>query len=653
MCGILGIYDLAPVEGFKGRCADSLQRIHYRGPDDEGMLFLKPDGSDWNHTGPCIFMGHKRLSIIDLSASGHQPMPNEDQSIWVVFNGEIYNYLELRNVLLKCGHVFISKTDTEILLHGYEQWGVGVLEKLRGMFAFCLYDVRKRQFFLARDRMGQKPLVYAREKGFFGFSSELKALFDYPARNKSVSHKAIHYFLTYQYIPDRMTIFEQVHKLLPAHYALFDINGNNLYQKRYWKPQFFFQRGSPSNRTRKKHREELDALLKESVALRLRSDVPLGIFLSGGVDSSAMAAYAALQLQESPKTFSISFEEQAYDESRFAKEVADGLKCDHHDYTVKSDGLSLLPRLVWLYNEPFGDSSAIPTYLVSRVTSEHVKVALSGDGGDEVFLGYNRYLLYIALKNMANIFKVVPVKAFQALALTLSKQSFMGRYPGMLYNFFSRTRAGETLKYSTYVSILSNHLKERLYTPSFSRRVHSWDALNFVDEPFSDLSRKSVKQAFSQTDYLSYLPGDILTKVDIASMANSLECRSPLLDHKLVEFAAQLHPSEKLTFLKGKKILKKVLTNRLPSVILKRRKMGFGVPIREWFYEKKWKTLLNNILLDRQALQRDYFKGEAIEALIREHTREGRDRSAVLWQLLVLELWHRTFLSDHPGPITF
>ena len=371
------------------------------------------------------------------------------------------------------------------------------------------------------------------------------------------------------------------------------------------------------------------------------------------VDSSAIAAYAALQLQEPPKTFSISFEEQAYDESRFAKQVADYLKCDHHDYTVQSDGLSLLPRLVWFYNEPFGDSSAIPTYLVSRVTSKHVKVVLSGDGGDEVFLGYNRYLLYISLKNMAKIFKIVPVKSFQALALALSKQPFTGRYPEMLYNFFSRTRSGETLKYSTYVSILNNPLKERIYTAPFFQNVHSWNALDFVDTPFSRLSRKSDKQAFSQTDYLSYLPGDILTKVDIASMANSLECRSPFLDHKLVEFAARLHPSEKLDYLKGKRILKRALADKLPPGILKRRKMGFGVPLREWFYEKKWKDILKGILLDRQALQRGYFKGEAVEELIREHTLKGRDRSAILWQLLVLELWHRTFLSEHPGPVTF
>jgi len=653
MCGILGIYDAAPSDNFQDRCVNYLRRIHYRGPDDEGALFLNPNGDAWDHRRAGVFLGHKRLSIIDLSSSGHQPMPNEDKSVWVVFNGEIYNYLEIREELLKSGHRFISETDTEILLHGYEQWGFGVLDRLRGMFAFCIYDTQKRRFFLARDRMGQKPLVYTCKKDFFGFSSELKSLYSYPDLNRSVSAKAIHYFLTYQYIPGDMTIFEDIHKLLPAHYAVFNIEGNKFYQRRYWKPQFFFPGNFPTRRSRKKHLEELDALLTESVALRLRSDVPLGVFLSGGVDSSAITAYAALQLPEPPKTFSISFKEQAYDESIFARQVADHLKCNHHEYGVASEGLELLPDLVWFYNEPFGDSSAIPTYQVSRVTSEHVKVVLSGDGGDEVFLGYNRYLLYVTLKNILTVFKVFPVKTFQALALILSKPSFTGRVPGMLYNFFSRARSGEMLKYSTYISTLDNPLKETIYTPSFSHCVHPWNARDYVDETFRDFSEKNLKQAFSMTDFLSYLPGDILTKVDIASMANSLECRSPFLDHKLVEFAVRLHPSEKLAFLKGKRILKKVLANRIPAVILKRRKMGFGVPLREWFREKKWKETLNNVLLDRQALQRGYFRGEAIEGLIQEHTEGKRDRSAVLWQLLVLELWHRTYLSDDPGPVTF
>ena len=653
MCGILGFYDLKPDEDFIPVCRNLLQRMHYRGPDDEGNLFLDPHGKNWKGEGPGIYLGHKRLSIIDLSESGHQPMSNEDDSLWVVFNGEIYNYLEVREELLKKGHRFKSMTDTEVLLHGYETWGVELLERLRGMFAFCIYDVKRRRFFLARDRMGQKPLVFSRGNGFFGFSSELKSLYTYPKIKTEISPKAIHYFLTYQYVPHRHTIFKDISKLPPAYYALYDLESNSLQQRKYWQPTFFVPGESADKQGQKGHREELEALISDSVRLRLRSDVPLGVFLSGGVDSSAMAYFASHQLTGSLDTFSISFEEQEFDESRYALMVAKSLGTHHHPFTVRSEGLKLLPELVWYYNEPFGDSSMIPTYYVSKVTSEHVKVVLSGDGGDEVFLGYNRYLLYITLSKIYNILKILPVGVIKAVFKSLSRYKQLRRYPIMLYNFFSRVESKEILNYANYVTILHDKLKEELYTSSFKEVARPQKAMNLIDRLFNMISTRDIREAFSRVDFLTYLPGDILTKVDIASMANSLECRSPFLDHKIVEFAGRLDPGEKLSLFRGKKILKEILKDKIPKEILRRPKMGFGVPISRWFREEKWAGFLKGILLDPAHIRRGFFKPETIQRLIDEHIQGTYDRSSILWQLLVLELWHQTFLQKEPKPVTF
>ncbi len=643
MCGFLGLYDSRPVEGFERRCGDYLQRIHYRGPDDEGALFLTPGGQVWKGRGPCFFLGHKRLSIIDLSASGRQPMMNEDATLWIVFNGEIYNYREIRDTLVKKGHRFRSQTDTEVILHGYETWGIDILDRLRGMFAFGIFDTRKREVLIARDRMGQKPLVYAKRPGLFAFSSELKALYSYPRLKTEISPRSIHYFLTYQYIPHKHTIFKDIYKLLPAHYAIYHIESGSFTRKRYWQPTFNFRDNPLSKREEKKHVEELESLLKESVRLRLRSDVPLGVFLSGGVDSSAITYFATRLLPAAPKTFSISFEEQAFDESSYALEVARALKTDHHAYTVRSQGLLTLPRLVWLYNEPFGDSSMIPTYYVSKVTAENVKVVLSGDGGDEVFLGYNRYRLYTALKGLQQTMKHIPISLLRAFFHALSRTRLLGKYPVMLENFFSRVQTDEALNYSLYVIMIHDRIKDELYTPAFREVAVPRKAMDLVDKLFHHVSRKDLKQAFSYTDFLTYLPGDILAKVDIASMANSLECRSPFLDHKIVEFTCRLPSREKLHFTRGKRILKRCLRDKLPRRILKRRKMGFGVPIGRWFREDKWASLLREILLSPSQKNRGYFKQDALERMIEEHVSGAYDRSAMLWQLLVLELWHRTF----------
>jgi len=652
MCGILGIYDANPETGFRDQCHVLLRRIRYRGPDDEGTFFIEPGGTPWKGRGPCVFLGHRRLSIIDLSPLGRQPMSNEDGSLWIVFNGEIYNYLEIREDLLKKGHVFRSRSDTEVLLHGYESWGAEILGKLRGMFAFCLYDTRNRLFFLARDRMGQKPLVFSRGDDFFGFASELKSLYTYPRVRREISPRAIHFFLTYQYIPHRQTIFRNISKLPPASYALYNVSTGAFRQEKYWSPSFFMTEEAVSRTEKRRHVEELDVLLSESVRLRLRSDVPLGVFLSGGVDSSAMAYYAGRELGQPPETFSISFEEREFDESRYANLVAKALGTKHHSFTVKAEGLNLLPDLVWFYNEPFGDSSMIPTYTVSKVTAQHVKVVLSGDGGDEVFLGYNRYLLYTTMEKMYKILKILPVDTMRFFFGFLARHRVFGRYPGMLHNFFSRVGSQEILNYANYVTIIHDRLKAELYTPSFRETARPGKAMDLVDRLFDALRAQDVRQAFSRVDFQTYLPGDILTKVDIASMANSLECRSPFLDHRVVEFACRLSPGEKLYFFKGKRILKDVMKGKIPDEILKRHKMGFGVPISRWFREEKWARHLREILLDPAHLKRGYFRREAITRLIDEHVQGLFDRSAILWQLLVLELWHQTFLKDEPTPVT-
>ena len=522
MCGIFGIYDKRKTYT-EAEIRKSTQTLTHRGPDDEGYLIQPP-----------VFFGHRRLSIIDV-ATGHQPISNEDNSIWITFNGEIYNYAKLRQELIKSGHKFKTNSDTETLIHLYEEFGEGFIERLRGMFSFALWDSKEDKIILARDRLGQKPLFYSFENGRLIFASEMKAILSTPGFQKSINNEALMLYLSYQYVPAPYSIFNEISKLEPAHYLVIQ-NGEFKKYERYWKPEF-----SPkTDLTFKEASEQLVTLTKEAVQLRMISEVPLGAFLSGGIDSSIIVALMS-ELSDRPvKTFSIGFNEPGYDELNYARMIAERYKTEHHEFVVTPNAEEIFDDLVYYYNEPYADSSAIPTYYVSKLTREYVTVALNGDGGDESFGGYRRYVaagLYDKLysypqfiRSIMMLFgKVLPTSKERGSRLSRTKKFFnlMKKQPQDAYKYLVAHFNDDMLKNLLQKKYFTNTLKE--FTSSTLNR-HYEDI---------DIGIEFIERTM-YTDQMTYLPNDLLVKVDIAGMIHSLECRSPFLDHKVLEFAAKI-----------------------------------------------------------------------------------------------------------------
>ncbi len=625
MCGIWGIITNEDVSVTAFEEAGKI--LNHRGPDDSGIWI-----SENNHVG----LGHRRLSIIDLSTKAHQPMSNEDDSVWITYNGEIYNFKEIRLILEKKGHVFKSHSDTEVIIHAYEEWGEECLSRLSGMFAFALWDKRKQLLFLAKDRIGKKPFFYYWDGKLFAFASELQALL---ALNipKTVDLSAIHQYLTYQYIPAPKSAFKNVFKLPPAHYLILE-NGEIEIQ-RYWNIDFS-EKIKVINE--KQLTEDVFERLKESVRQRLVSDVPFGAFLSGGIDSSIVVALMSEIMHEPVKTFSIGFEEDAYNELPYARQVAKLFKTDHKEFIVKFDALDILPKLVRHYGEPFADSSALPTFYLSKMTSEFVKVALSGDGGDENFAGYDRYY---ALKLM-RWFRYIP-KAVRILflkALNMGGESDIKSKSKRLKRFIQSSFYPHNLGYFQWIATFSRDNMEAQYGQAMSEILIREDPYDYFIKLFEYGTANNLIEKAMDADMHSYLPFDLLVKVDIASMANSLEVRCPFLDHKFMEFTASIPSKYKLNGSIKKYILKKAFNGLIPDKILKRKKTGFGVPISKWFrYDLK--DYISDILLSRQSLERGYFKPDAVRALLSEHISGKIDHSPKLWTLLMLELWHREFID--------
>jgi len=513
MCGIAGYIGH---DNFRINKDDALKNlskmtniIAHRGPDDSGGWADKQVG-----------LGHRRLSIIDLSNAGHQPMESEDKNLVLVFNGEIYNFIELKKELEKKGVVFKSHSDTEVILHGYRVWGRDILQKLNGMFAFAIWDAIKKELFLARDRVGKKPLYYSQFQNVFLFGSEIKSILTWPGFKREANYEAIHHYLTYQYVPSPLTAFDGIKKLPPAHYMVIRSDSSPVIQK-YW------QLNSPEKAKRRSESvlvEELDELLHNSVKSRMIADVPIGAFLSGGVDSSAIVAMMAKYSTNPIKTFTIGFEEKDYDESNYARQVASQYETEHHEFSVKPDAMALLPELVWHYNEPFADASAIPTFYVSKMTSEHVKVVLNGDGGDESFIGYSRYL---TCRNWLNDAPGISNYNWKDYAkIFLSKLGVRKYTLHSLDNLPQMYEGPMAFFYDSHKSIgYGSRLKEYVNNSSMDR--------------LSPFFNNSVDPAASAAwaDIHTYLPDDLLVKVDVATMAHSLEARSPLLDYKLMEWA--------------------------------------------------------------------------------------------------------------------
>lgn len=625
MCGICGELRLDGTAPQKDLLLRMCATMRHRGPDDEGI-----------YIGKNIGLGHRRLSIIDLS-TGHQPLSNEDGSIWIVFNGEIYNFLEIRPNLISQGHRFKTKTDTETIIHLYEEYGLDCVQHLRGMFAFCLWDEKRKRLFLARDRIGKKPLYYTFSKNSFLFASELKAILEDTGIDRQINQEAIHHYLTYQYVPSPLTIFTQIKKLQPAHIMVVE-DGKIKRLERYWRPEYT----PKTNLSEPEIIESILEILKEATRIRLISDVPLGAFLSGGIDSSAIVAMMSQLMDKPVKTFSIGFPEASFNELSFAKIVADQFKTEHHEFIVKPDALDILPKIVWHYDEPYADSSCIPTYYLSQMTRQHVTVALNGDGGDETFAGYERYLAYKLTSYYERVPRFIRDGIFASLKVfpeSSSRQDFIRK----ARRFTEVMAEPKERRYIRWLSIFSNSLKDRLYSDKMKERMRSIDSVEIVAESFKRSGTDDLLDTLLFVDTINYLPEDLMVKVDIASMAHCLECRSPFLDHKLVEFAASIPSGLKLKGRKTKHILKKALSKILPEPILNRGKMGFGVPLSFWF-RGELRDYAQELLLCKKA-DRGYFKQNEIKNLLEEHISGRVNHSYRIFSLIMLELWHQTFVD--------
>ena len=599
--------------------------IRHRGPDDDGFYFNGPVG-----------LGMRRLAIIDLK-SGRQPIHNQDRTAWIVFNGEIYNYRELRDQLEKLGHSFYTNSDTEAIVHAYDQYGADCPNHLRGMFAFAIWDEGTQELFLARDRVGKKPLLYAQVNGQLVFGSEFSALLQHPDIPKDVDFEALNRYLSFMCVPAPLTAYQAIRKLEPGHSLRY--RQGELKIERYWQPNF----SKKLDISEQEAGEQTIRILRDAVKVRLMSEVPLGAFLSGGIDSSAVVALMAEESSTPVKTFSIGFEEQDFSELQHARRVAEHVGADHHEFIVRPDALEVLPTLVEHYGEPYADSSAIPTYYVARETRKHVTVALNGDGGDESFAGYERY----AAMRLAERYHRIPVmlreSVRQAIELMPSSETKRSRIRDVK-RFVQAASLPKVERYLRWVSVFDAEAKRDLFSENFTRQTEAHSAADLLDPWFARANGSGIVDAALLTDIMTYLPNDLLVKVDIATMANSLEARSPFLDHHVIEFAASLPEKYKLRGLTTKYLLKQMLRKLLPAENLDRRKMGFGVPIGHWF-RGKLQPFLRETLLAEASLNRGLFKPEAVKRLVELHTRGERDYAHQLWTLLMLELWFQRFID--------
>ncbi|MFZ0284291.1 MAG: asparagine synthase (glutamine-hydrolyzing) [Terriglobales bacterium] len=627
MCGIAGIVGKADAVVEVSDVHRMCQTMIHRGPDDEGIYTQGPVG-----------LGIRRLSIIDV-AGGHQPIHNEDETVWLVFNGEIYNFPELRRELESKGHRFYTHSDTEVVVHLYEEMGAECIKKLRGMFAIALYDCTRRRLLLARDRLGKKPLHYGWSQGRLLFASEMKAILAVAPELAEVNPEGLLQYFYFGYIPDPLTVFRQIHKLPPGH--LLEYEGDRSTIRQYWDVPAY---GTQVKMSEEDCLQELERKLTEAVRVRLTSDVPLGALLSGGVDSSIVVALMARASSRPVKTFSIAFHEDEFDESPHARRVAEHFGAEHRELLVEPNIEETLQWLSGMLEEPFGDSSMLPTYYLCRMARDQVTVALSGDGGDELFAGYDRYQVAIDHRH----FDHAP--------------QWMGRiYRQRLHHRLPAGTYGKNRAWNASLSARERYLDDISALPALHRERNLFSeeflrACNALPDPLLQFRRyyddAPASDGLSRLLYLdtkTYLAGDILIKVDRMSMATSLEVRVPMLDHEFVEWVAGLPISLKSQNGSRKYLLKK-LAERLgvPSSSLHRPKRGFALPLVQWM-KNELKEQFLAVLLEPLSLQRGYFKPEAVLALVSEHLRGRRDRSEVLWRMLVLELWHRNFLEAARG----
>jgi asparagine synthase (glutamine-hydrolysing) len=626
MCGITGFIN-ADGKAVERSVLERMNRaIVHRGPDEDGFYVNENVG-----------LAMRRLSIIDL-AGGQQPIHNSDRTKWLIFNGEIYNYQSLREDLLKRGHQLYTKSDTEAVLHLYEEFGVECLQHLRGMFAFAIWDDVEKTLFLARDRVGKKPLLYSHQtNGDLIFGSEFTAVLEHPSVTREVDMQAIDSYLSYLCVPAPQTAFKSIRKLEPGHWLKW--KDGRIEMQRYWLPKF----GPKLKISEEEAIEETTRLVRESTRLRMIAEVPLGAFLSGGVDSSTVVALMAQESSTPVKTFSIGFEEQDFSELKYARKVAEHVGAEYHEFIVRPNALEVLPTLVEHYGEPYGDSSAIPTYYVSKETRQHVTVALNGDGGDESFAGYERYMAM----ELAEIYRRIPSwlrSAFIEGPVSLLPTSELKKTRVRdVQRFFASANEERNERYFRWMSTFKPAVKPDLYTSDFSAQL-TQETSTFLDRWFNAANGSGILDATLLTDQMTYLPNDLLVKVDIASMANSLEARSPFLDHEVIEFAAKLPEHLKMRGMRPKSLLKKVAARLVPREVIYRRKMGFGVPVGRWL-RGEMSDFLRDVLLSQSSLTRGIVKPEKLRQYVDEHIQGTFDHSFQVWTLLMMELWFQRFID--------
>ena len=642
MCGIAGSINFDGQKISLETLLNSTRALTHRGPDEEGY-FVNTDAFN-STTFPLrvtkgrgnIGFGHRRLSIIDL-ASGQQPLCNEDGTVWITFNGEVYNYQVLKKELEAKGHVFKTNSDTETLVHAYEEWGESCVKRFRGMFAFAIWDEKKQELFIARDRVGKKPFYYFHDHNRFVFGSEIKAILEFPDIDKSIDLTALSDYFSLLYVPAPKTIFQSVKKLPAGHYAI--ISDGSIKVQSYWDIPFY----PDETLTEKRIISDLQEILDEATRIRMMSEVPLGAFLSGGIDSSAIVALMAGASVDPVLTNSISFSVASYNESEYARQVAELYKTDHNEFHVTPDAISIIEKLAWHYDEPFADSSSVPTYYVSKMAREKVTVSLSGDGGDENFAGYRRYYMD-ARENMVR--NLVPSLFRRPVFGLLGKLYPKADYLPQIFRgkaFLSNVARDPIGAYYFSVSAIHDMDKTSFFNPEINSKIKGYRTFDLFKKIYDTAPANDHLSKIQYLDIKTYLCDDILTKVDRASMAVSLEVRCPILDHVFMEYAAKIPSRYKLKGLEGKYIFKKALKKYLPDEILYRKKMGFGVPILEWM-KKDLKEFTRSLVIDGEA-SKAYLNIPHLQTIWQEHQRGIRNWSTQLWIIMMFNLWHQKFSS--------
>jgi asparagine synthase (glutamine-hydrolysing) len=624
MCGIAGKYNYGsgePVDAalVRGMC----DRIAHRGPDDAGV-----------HVDGPVGLGHRRLSIIDLSALGHQPMASADQRFWITFNGEIYNFLSLRKDLAAMGYAFKSQCDTEVILYLYQEYGTACVDHLRGMFAFAIWDKKQKTLFMARDRIGKKPLYYYDDGNTLIFASEIKSILADPCVTPQINYPALYDYFKYLYVPDPKTIYQQIYKLPPGH--VITCTGQGIRCTQYWDVSFArTHTGSPEEISR-----ELYGILDQSVNLRMISDVPLGAFLSGGIDSSCVVALMAGRSDTPVTTCAIGFDSKKYDEVQYARMVAEQYRTDHHELTVKENAADVIDLLPGYFDEPFADASAVPTWFVSKLARQKVTVALSGDGGDENFAGYEKY----HIDNVENTIRrsipgFIRNPLFPGLAAILSRadNALCQKGKTLLHTL------GHDACYGYYLTNteMEDALWDTLITDDTRRKIGEYDPFHLTAHFYNKADTDDHLSKILYTDLKTYLPGDILVKVDRMSMAHSLEVRAPILDHRVIEYAAAIPAALKYKHGEKKYIFKQALEHKLPHDILYRKKMGFSVPLADWF-RNELRQQAENRLCSPDSRLSEFFNMKTVQQIWQTHQTGRRNYGTVLWSLYMFDRWLET-----------